>query len=102
MIAVVPLGLKALLVVSVWSLQLNPSKPVSLGIATVNATATAVATATAIAYATATASTSELYNRNPSCILRRMLPDMLIHIAVRLLCWDNFLKLPQQSTLIAP
>eukprot|EP00959_Pyramimonas_sp_CCMP1952_P298514 6244090-Pyramimonas_sp.AAC.1 len=30
------------------------------------------------------------YNRNPTLILRRMLPEMLFHIAVRLLCRDKF------------
>ena len=60
-------------------------------IATATATATAVTAATAIANATATARTAEFYNWILTGILRGMLPDMLIHIAVRLLCRDNFI-----------
>ena len=53
-------------------------------------TATAVATATVIANATATARTAEFYNWILIWMFRGMLPDMLLHIAVRLLCRDNF------------
>ena len=52
-------------------------------------TATAVATATVVASATATARTAEFYNWILTCILRGMLPYMLLHIAVRLLCRVN-------------
>ena len=54
-------------------------------------TATAVATATVIANATATARTAEFYNWIFIWISRGMLADMLLHMAVRLLCRDNYL-----------
>ena len=57
-------------------------------------TATAVAAATVIANASATARTAEFYNWILIEILRGILPYMLLHMAVRLLCWDNFARLP--------
>ena len=56
-------------------------------------TATAVATATVVANATATARTAEFYNWILIGNLRGMLPDMLLHMAVRLLCRDKFYQL---------
>ena len=64
-------------------------------------TATAIATATVIANATATVRTAEFYNWVLIWILRGMLPDMLLHIAVRLLCRGNFThKIPGKPFFI--